>query len=157
MNSLSSPSLLSLRILYAEDNDDDFFIFKYILKKIFCDIDIIHFNNGFDLIDYLSKTGKFLEREKENCQHMIFLDINMPKLDGFEILKLIKTHKKEDIKKLPIFMISTSSRTEDIQKSQNLGACGYVVKSAFFEDMRTSLSHLIQNALQNGDISWSTI
>lgn len=157
MDTSLSTSHGNLRILYAEDNESDFFIFNYIVKKIFLNVDIVHFFNGLDLMDYMSETGNFRKRSKENKQHLVFLDINMPKLDGFELLKMIKSHENPEIKKLPIFMISTSSRPEDIQRSQDLGALGYIVKSAAYEDMKTTLYNLIHTSIQEGHVAWTMI
>ncbi len=153
----SSSTPPTLRILYAEDNESDSFIFEYIINKIFNPIEVIHFQESIDLVHYLWQTGAFKYREKALRQHITFLDINMPRMDGFEVLEMIKSSKNPEVRKLPIFMISTSSQQEDIQKSKNLGALGYVIKSPSYEHMKKSLYDLIQTALEKGLVSWTLI
>jgi two-component system, response regulator len=152
MTSSLLPSHPPLRIFYAEDNECDSFIFDYIIKKLFPDIELIIFSESMDLIHYILRAERFSHREKILSYHMVFLDINLPKLDGFEVLHMIKSNPNPNVSKLPIFMISTSSRSEDIKKSQELGALGYVLKSTSYEAMKTSLHNLIHQSFQEGHV-----
>ena len=97
----------------------------------------LSFKSGKDFLDYL----KAVKEEKKEFPLLVLLDINMPGMDGFEVLSHIRAD--EFFKELPLCsMLSSSSHPDDMEKSKNLGADGYIVKPdnakeyiEFFEDI----------------------
>lgn len=116
-------------ILLIEDNDDDIVILKRVFKKAQIANKLHIARNGEDALDFLYHQGKYSE-EKSSAPGLILLDINMPGMNGFDIIKKLKTDFK--YRKVPIIMLTTSNREEDIAKSYESGACSYITKPADF-------------------------
>lgn len=115
----------TFQVLSIEDNEPDFDLLKKALLKIpNISLDITHIVNGQTAVDYIFKKGKFKDSVTPD---LIILDINLPKINGYEILKKIKKSKK--YKSIPVIMFSTSSLEEDIKKSYEAHANSYVIKS----------------------------
>jgi CheY-like chemotaxis protein len=117
-------------ILYAEDNPNDVELTLAAFKE--CNlqnrIDVV--SDGQEVIDYLTYEGKFASRNKEKPT-VILLDIKMPKLDGIQVLKIIKNN--EDLRTIPVVMLTSSAMESDLMESYNLGVNAYVVKPVDFQ------------------------
>jgi len=118
-------------ILYAEDNENDIELTLGAFKqcRLSNRIDVV--TDGVQVLDYLQYNGKYLNREKEKPV-LILLDIKMPKLDGIQVLKIIKSD--EDLKTIPVVMLTSSSMESDMVESYHLGANAYVVKPVDYDD-----------------------
>ena len=116
MTSLSSRSK---RIFLADDDDDDCTIFEDALSELNSEAKLTVTNDGVELLDTLNKTVP-------PPPDVIFLDLNMPRKNGFESLKEIRGIKK--LKDIPVVILSTSSNTEIIDKTFDLGANYYICK-----------------------------
>lgn len=118
-------------ILYAEDSKNDIELTLAALKE--CNlqnrIDVVF--DGHQVLDYLQYKGKYINREKENPA-FILLDIKMPKLDGIEALKIIKSDPL--LKTIPVVMLTSSAMETDIAKSYQIGVNAYVIKPIDFEE-----------------------
>jgi CheY-like chemotaxis protein len=119
-------------ILLVEDDRVDAMMVKRALKDLSVTNLLVHTPNGKEAFEYL--TGEGNERP---C--IILLDLNMPKMNGVELLKIIKAD--DILKKIPVVVLTTSRDTEDKFETFELGAAGYIVKPAdykkFVEAMRT--------------------
>jgi len=112
-------------ILSVEDNEPDFDLLQNALSKIQdVSLNITHISNGQCALDYVYKKGEY---EKCKTPDLIILDINLPKINGYEILKKIKNSKR--YKRIPVIMFSTSTLEEDISKSYEAHANSYIIKS----------------------------
>lgn len=120
-----------LNILYAEDSADDIELTLAAFKEsnFANQIDVVR--DGQEALDYLFYRGKYENREK-TVPAFVLLDIKMPKLDGIEVLKLIR--QSNDYKGLPVVMLTSSQMETDVIKSYELGANGFVVKPIDFGD-----------------------
>jgi DNA-binding response OmpR family regulator len=107
---------------------------------------LVHTPNGKEAFEYL--TGEGNERP---C--IILLDLNMPKMNGVELLKIIKAD--DVLKKIPVVVLTTSRDTEDKFETFELGAAGYIVKPAdykkFVEAMRTIDIYWTLSELPDGE------
>ncbi|MCX6285256.1 MAG: response regulator [Bacteroidetes bacterium] len=116
-------------ILYAEDNENDIELTLAAFKE--CNlqnrVDVVR--DGQQVLDYLNYTGKFKDRPEERPV-VILLDIKMPKMDGIQVLKIIKSD--ETLKTIPVVMLTSSSMDNDLVESYNLGVNAYVVKPVDF-------------------------
>ncbi len=118
-------------ILLAEDNEDDIIIIKRAFKKLRLMNGLHIVENGQEALDYLLHQGRYAE-EKPPVPGLILLDISMPKVDGFQVLEKIKADPK--LKRIPVVMLTTSDREEDIVKSYEYGACSFITKPTKFSD-----------------------
>jgi CheY-like chemotaxis protein len=114
-------------ILLAEDDDDDSMLFKEALTEISLHANLRRVKDGEELMQNLSKTGVQLP-------DIIFLDINMPRKNGFECLLEIK--KSEKLKNLPVVILSTSSGKDLVVKMYNAGANLYICKPSQFAHLK---------------------
>ncbi len=116
----------SFNILLVEDDPDHAHLIMRELKKsgVFNAIDWVE--DGSDAIDYLQCEGDYNTNSISKLG-LILLDIKLPKLNGLEVLELIK--QNNDTKSIPVVMLTTSSDIKDIEKSYSLGANLYVEKS----------------------------
>ena len=112
-----------IKILLVEDNEADVDLMLETMEasKILCDIDVVR--DGAQAIDYLNKQGEYADAQKPD---LIFLDLNLPKLSGQEVLCKIKN--SVDLKHIPVVVLTSSTAEEDILASYNLHASAYVNK-----------------------------
>lgn len=121
-------------ILMADDDDDDYLLTEKALKQSKLLNKLCRVKDGEELLDFLKHTGKYAGKE-EKCQRpgVILLDLNMPKLDGREALKEIKSDQK--LKDIPVVVFTTSKAEEDIYKSYKLGVNSFITKPVTFENL----------------------
>lgn len=118
-------------IFYTDDDQDDLEFFTEIVDTINVDYNVVTQTNGQQLLDALDNPPP--------SPYMIFLDINMPGMNGLETLKKIR----ETNMNTPIVMFSTSNDETIIEQSRNLGANFYVPKSGVFEELKKSIEHTL--------------
>ncbi len=128
-----------IRILLVEDNEADIDLMLETMEasKILCDIDVVR--DGAQAIDYLNKQGEYADAQKPD---LIFLDLNLPKLSGQEILCKIKNNA--DLKHIPVVVLTSSIAEEDILASYNLHASAYVNKPVDLQGF-DKIVHAIDN------------
>jgi CheY-like chemotaxis protein len=113
------------RILIVDDSPKDVELTIAALTENNLANNIIVAEDGEEAIDYLYKRGKFADYEKGNPA-VILLDIKMPKMNGIEVLKHIRT--SPELKLIPVIMVTSSGEEKDLIDSYNLGANAYMVK-----------------------------
>jgi two-component system response regulator len=122
----------TLSILIADDDPDD----RMLMKEAFLENNVTNVlkfvENGVELLDFLHKRGKF-SGEETFRPGLILLDLNMPKMDGREALKRIKSDP--DLKRIPVVVLSTSKAEEDIIRSYDLGVNSFISKPSKFSDL----------------------
>jgi len=113
------------RILIVDDSpkDVELVIAALAEKNLANEVDVAE--DGEEALDYLYKRGKFIDRENSNPT-VILLDIKMPKMNGIEVLKHIRS--VPEFKMIPVIMVTSSHEERDLVESYKLGANSYVVK-----------------------------
>ncbi len=96
-------------------------------------------NDGEAVLDYLYCEGKFKGREGGNPVALL-LDLKMPKVDGLEVLKIIKTD--EHLKSIPVIMLTSSRETPDLKECYGHGVNAYVVKPVDFQEFENAVNQL---------------
>ncbi len=111
------------RILIVEDNPADIRLTEVAIQKseIDCALDVV--KDGVEAINFLKKLGKY---SKVNLPDLILLDLNLPRKNGLDALKEIK--EDEDLKRIPVVVLTISSNEEDLIKAYNLHANSYINK-----------------------------
>ncbi|MDX2002853.1 MAG: response regulator [Chitinophagales bacterium] len=113
------------RILLAEDDLLDAELTIQTLRNIPLSNEILHFENGQLLLDYLYGHGDY-DGKPAHDPAMIILDLKMPKVDGLEVLRQLKEDKTK--KHIPIVMLTSSKEIKDVIESYGYGANSYIVK-----------------------------
>jgi len=114
-------------ILLVEDDYVDTMAVKRVLKELNTANDLVCALNGEDALTYL--------RGKDNkLPCLILLDLNMPKMNGMEFLRVVKAD--ETLKSIPIVVLTTSNDEQDMTRSFGLGAAAYIVKAFGYRDFR---------------------
>src|SRR5882724_845552 len=123
--------MTSLRpILLVEDNLKDIELTQAALKKSKMANEIVVARDGDEALDYLYRRGKFQSREL-GLPAVVFLDLKMPKMDGIEVLRQMKSD--EVLKLIPVVMLTSSREEVDLVTSYELGVNAYVVKPVGFQ------------------------
>lgn len=128
-------------ILMADDDPDDYLLVRDALAENQSTVLLRFVENGEDLLDYLHRHGKFRSDKINPQPDLIFLDLNMPRKDGREVLKEIKSDKA--LRLIPIVILSTSGVKEDVLESYTLGANSFITKPASFESLCTVLKTVL--------------
>ena len=113
-------------ILLAEDDENDAFFMEHALQRAQITLPLHIVEDGEEAIQYLDGRGKFSDRSVFPFPHVVFLDLKLPYLNGFEILEHIR--RQESLIRLQVFILTSSSEERDRQRASELGANGYFVK-----------------------------
>jgi CheY-like chemotaxis protein len=123
----------SIIILMADDDEDDILLTQKALQKGKMLNTLYSVQNGEELLDYLLQRGAYTDPATAPRPGLILLDLNMPKKDGREALKEIKSHA--DLQDIPVVVFTTSKAEEDIYRSYKLGVNSFITKPVTFENM----------------------
>ncbi len=127
-------------ILLVEDNADDEELTIRTLQKNHLKNKIVVVRDGVEALDYLFGTGEFKDRDLSVSPVLIMLDIKLPKLNGLEVLKRIKTDQRT--KFIPVVILTSSDEEKDLIESYQLGANSYVRKPVDFAEFQNSVRQL---------------
>ena len=130
----------NVEILLVEDNPHDAEMTIRALKKVNLANRLIHLKDGAEALDFIFARGPWSDRQIEDRPKVILLDIKMPKVDGIEVLRQIKSN--ESTKVIPVVIMTSSKEEQDIIASYNLGVNSYVVKPVDFEGFAKAVSEL---------------
>lgn len=122
----------SLPILLVEDNPDHAELIKISIRNNNLANDIVHLENGEQAIDYIFKQGEFENRDDVFEPILVLLDLRMPKMDGLQVLKILKTDART--KHIPIIILTTSANEADISEAYKYHVNSYLVKPVSFND-----------------------
>jgi len=120
-------------ILMADDDEDDCMLAREALAESQLTNDMYCVRDGEELMDYLHQRGKYAQKSSAPRPGLILLDLNMPKKDGREALKEIKTNSY--LRQIPIVVLTTSKADEDIYRTYDLGANSFITKPVTFESL----------------------
>lgn len=138
----SKPGYMQPRvILHVEDNEADAFLLSYAIERVAAPLQVQWVKNGTEAIDYLSGSGPYQDRSRFPWPELVLLDVNLPALNGFEVLNWAR--KQPQLQKLPIVMLSSSNLEENVQRAKQLGANRYVVKSSDFRQAVEAVSCIV--------------
>ena len=119
-------------ILMADDDDDDFMLTRKALGESRLLNRLMRVSDGEELLDYLNRRGDY-NAENAPRPGVILLDLNMPRKDGREALKEIKSN--DELRNIPIVVFTTSKAEEDIYKTYQLGVNSFITKPVTFDNL----------------------
>ena len=120
-------------ILFAEDDEDDYFLAVDALREARLANKIFHVHDGEELMDYLLNRGEYADKTAYPKPGFILLDLNMPRKDGREALKEIK--ENPELRRIPVVVLTTSKSEQDIFTSYDLGVNSFINKPVSFEGL----------------------
>ena len=123
----------SFEILLVEDSMDDAQLAIRALKKSNLANSLLHLEDGQEAINYLLDESNTMPR-------LVLLDLKMPKVDGLEVLRVLKSNEKR--KMIPVVMLTSSKEESDIMKSYKLGVNAYIVKPVDFDQFMKAVTEL---------------
>ncbi|MFP5042128.1 response regulator [Parasediminibacterium sp. JCM 36343] len=129
----------SIHILHVEDSEADILLMQDAMEELHLAHHIEVVRNGYEAIQFLEKKGDYQDKFTPD---LILLDINMPLMDGHELLEFIK--KNPRTKHIPVLMLTTSSSQTDIMKSYQEYANSYIVKPHNVDDFAS-----VANAIES--------
>lgn len=127
-------SLAHPAILLVEDNEDDVFIMKLALRRSGVDYPLRIISDGQQALDYLSGSSPSTDREGHPFPFVVFLDLKLPYISGFEVLARIR--QRPELNALPVVVLTSSSESKDSERAYALGAQSYLVKPPTAQNLR---------------------
>jgi two-component system, response regulator len=127
-------------ILLVEDNINDAELAIRQLKKHNMANNLVHVTDGEEALEFIFSAGKYAGRSIDKPPKLVLLDIQMPKVNGIEVLEKIKSDPHT--KMIPVVMLTSSKEDPDVQKCYALGANSYIVKPVNFEGFADAIKNL---------------
>ena len=140
-------SINPVDILLVEDNPNDSELTLRALRKNHLANNIFCVEDGAEALDWIYRKGRFADRPTSAWPKVILLDVKLPKVNGLEVLREIKSH--DATRAIPVVMVTSSREDPDIKSAYELGANSYVVKPVDFESF--------QEAMVNVGLYWLLI
>jgi CheY-like chemotaxis protein len=128
-------------ILLVENNCDDARLVELAFEKAKVNHALAIVSDGLEAINYLKGSGKYADRKKFPLPKLILLDLAIPGLDGFEVLKLVR-HEKQ-LKDLPVTVFSGSECLRDTNRAYQLGANSFLVKPSDFLKFTSAIKETV--------------
>ena len=129
-----------VEVLLVEDNPNDEELTLRALKKNNLSNNVFVVRDGQEALDFIFAEGAFAGRNIQDAPKVVLLDLKLPKVDGLEVLKAMKSDERT--KTIPIVMLTSSQEEQDVLKSYKLGVNSYVVKPINFEGFVKAVSDL---------------
>jgi CheY-like chemotaxis protein len=101
--------------------------------------EITHIDNGRKALDFFRSGGEYEGQERPECL-LVLLDLNLPEVDGFEILEQLKSH--DDTRTIPIIILTTTDNPREVERAYELGCNIYVTKPVVYESFAESIRKL---------------
>lgn len=127
------------RILLVEDDTKDVELTMTALEEYNLANEVVVAHDGEEALDYLNCRGKYTDRSSENPA-VLLLDLKLPKVDGLEVLKEIKSDAK--LRLIPVVVLTSSKEEKDMVASYRLGVNAYVVKPVDFHEFVNAIKEL---------------
>lgn len=129
-----------LNLLLVEDNDAHAEMVKRSFSQHKLMNQIFHVDDGQKALDYIFRNGEYSDVEKFPSPHCVLLDLRLPKVDGLEVLRRIKSD--ENTRKTPVVILTTSAADKDIAQSYKYHANSYIVKPMDFSEFESLMDNL---------------
>lgn len=129
-----------VEILLVEDNPTDAELTIRSLNKYNLGNSLIHVKDGAEALDFIFAKGAYAGGAVRNGLKVILLDLKMPKVDGLEVLKQIKSDERT--KSIPVIVMTSSKEDQDIMNSYKYGVNSYVVKPVDFDQFAKAVADL---------------
>ncbi len=130
----------NIEIILVEDSMEDADLIMRSLKKNNLSNSVIHLKDGAEALDFMFAKGAYSSRNILDKPKVVLLDLKMPKVDGLQVLRELKSDPRT--KSIPVVIMTSSREDRDIIESHELGANSYVVKPVSFENFAKAVADL---------------
>jgi CheY-like chemotaxis protein len=127
-------------LVMVDDDEDDCYLVEAALKDACFNCTFRCIQDGRDMIDYLERNGQYLDAKAAPYPDLILLDLNMPQMNGREVLARLKRDPR--FRSIPVIILTTSASTEDVRICYDLGANSYIIKQAHFDGLLSAIQTL---------------
>ena len=131
---------IEIEVLLVEDNPSDAELTVRALKKNNLANKVHHVKDGDEALEFIFARGAYAGRKIENAPKVILLDLKMPKINGIEVLRVLKADERT--KKIPVVVLTSSKEDPDVQECYKLGVNSYVVKPVHFDGFLKAIAEL---------------
>ncbi len=145
---------MNLTILHVEDDPNDVMLIGRAFRKANISGNVQVVNDGEQAVDYLSGNQGYSDRDAHPLPSLVLLDLKLPRKPGLEVLTWIRS--REDLKRWPIVVLTSSKQPVDINRAYEIGANCYLVKPVNFEEMLEmvkTIDHFWLKLNQNPNLS----
>jgi two-component system, response regulator len=129
-----------IEILLVEDNANDAELTIRALKRRHLANRLVHVKDGAEALDFILGTGAFAGRDIEQHPKVILLDLKLPKVDGLDVLRALKS--SERTRTIPVVVLTSSGEQRDVVDSYQLGVNSYIVKPVDFDNFAKAVTDL---------------
>ena len=127
-------------ILLVEDNPDDELLALRALKKSNVPNEVVVAHDGVEALDYLFANGPYEGRDTSSMPQLVLLDLKLPRVDGLEVLKRLRSDERTRL--LPVVILTSSKERRDMLEGYGLGANSYIRKPVNFEQFMNVIEQL---------------
>ncbi|MGC1396269.1 MAG: response regulator [Coleofasciculaceae cyanobacterium] len=127
-------------ILLIEDNPDDEELTLLAFEQSRIVTEVVVARDGVEALDYLFGTGKFASRNTDNLPALVLLDLQLPRINGIEVLERMRADNRT--KYIPVVILTTSNEQQDLLNSYKLGCNSYIRKPVDFDQFQTAVQQL---------------
>ncbi|MGB5961266.1 MAG: response regulator [Coleofasciculaceae cyanobacterium] len=127
-------------ILLIEDNPDDEELTLLAFEQSRIVTEVVVARDGVEALDYLFGTGKFASRNVDNLPALVLLDLQLPRINGIEVLERMRADDRT--KYIPVVILTTSNEQQDLLNSYKLGCNSYIRKPVDFDQFQTAVQQL---------------
>jgi len=129
-----------MQILMVDDNEDDIDLALRALRETGVTEEVFVCRDGEEALDYLFSRGRFSGKPQSELPRLVLLDLKLPKVNGLEVLKEIRT--SPTLATLPVVMLTSSSRRSDLESAYKSGANSYLIKSTDFSRFKKDIEQM---------------
>lgn len=140
-------------ILMADDDKGDQLLFKKAIQQAHGDCRFLTVKDGEQLMCYLRREREYVDANQYPLPHIILLDLNMPRLNGYQCLIQIKA--EPSFASIPIVILTTSSREEDVLAAYSFGANSYIQKPFSYDEIVEAVSSFSDFWLQSAELPYN--
>jgi CheY-like chemotaxis protein len=133
----------ALNVLLVEDLEDDRFFFQHAFDQLSVNAKLFIATDGVEALDYLQNKGLFADAQQFPRPDIIFLDLKMPRRNGFEVLQWMQEHSLNQT--IKVIVLSGSHEPRDMEQCRKLGAPDYIIKPIDSQQLQNLLQPLIHN------------
>ena len=129
-----------VEILLVEDSQDDVDLTLHALRRERLANNILVVRDGEEALDFLFCSGKYADRSFDRPPKLVLLDLKLPKVDGLEVLRKIRSDPRTQL--IPVVVLTSSRQESDIVKSYSLGVNSYIVKPVDFDNFAAAVAEI---------------